>query len=137
MPVLFGCVQFWHKVEEGRTQPSSHLSLGFPETQGPQQISIHAKLLVVKVALRFSKSVFPKFTTCTKLCYFNKFTLFKNLPLWVCCRVHITFYHNAIIYPPYPIMSIYFPSPIEIAPYNLGIIVPYPFTQSSNTVLHV
>ena len=59
MPVAFCCVQFWDKVEEVRSQPSSHSSLGFPETQEPQQISVHAKLLIVKVPFRFSKSFFP------------------------------------------------------------------------------
>ena len=31
-------------------------------------------------------------------------------------------------------MSIYFPSPMEITPYNLGILVRYPLSQSSDTV---
>ena len=59
-------------VEEVRSQPSLHSSLGFPETQEPQQISIRVKLLVVKVPFRVSKSVFSQITTWSKLFYLKK-----------------------------------------------------------------
>ena len=67
MPVEFCCVQFWHKVEEVRSPPSSHSSLGLPETQEPQQISIHANILVVKVPFSFLKISFSLITTWSKL----------------------------------------------------------------------
>ena len=70
------------------------------------------------------------------------FVVYSFCTRWEECAVnllqirHITFYHNAGIWSPYPIMSMYVPSPIEITPYTLEILVPYPFSKSSYTVVH-